>query len=305
MTKLAISLATRARPDRLLEQIKRSVPNWGHPDTYMQIQVDADDQATIKALESAMPFEALLPLDTQRIEVNIKPREDTVAGKWNRILDVPADIYCYHADDDPYITKDYDLKIIEAAARFPDKIGTVFGHLANLSFSCTYAATAKYCELLGYLLPPYFPYWFCDHWTDDVARMTGRIAFANITTDQGRPGVTMEMREPYWWATFFDAAYLMRRSQAHAIIDHPHFVCPQWQKQLLKTGHPLIEVRSRMLNQQVRNQSPELSRWAGNLPFDERYTRTKQQAIAMVPHLLNDYGMPEKEQQMFRKMLGV
>lgn len=308
--KLIISLATRGRPEKLINTVKRSIVNLRHPDTEFQIQVDADDKGTIDALDqlssSSEPFEALLPLETQKVVVNVRPREDTIAGKWNRAVLTPADVYLVAADDDPYVCEGYDRLILSAADRFPDKIGMVYGHLANLSFSGAVAPTARFVELTGgVIFPPLFPYWFVDHWTDDVAKIIGRISFANIRTDQSNVGVTQEMREPGWWATFFDAAYLMRRKQAHDIINNKGFTCPKWQKVLLKTHHPLIEVRSRMVNQGVRAQSKQLAQWAGNLPFDERYNRVKQRAIALVPRLLEDYGMPEHEADMFRRALGV
>lgn len=300
MKKLAISLATRNRPDRLINQVRISVGNWTNKDTVMYIQVDADDQPTIDLCEKQK-----WDSSNGNVIANIAPREDTVAAKWNRILSVPADVYAYHADDDPYIDRGYDQRILDAAERFPDGIGAVFGHLANMSFSCTYAATAKYVQKLGFLLPDYFPYWFCDHWTDDLAKMIGRISFANIRTDQSKPGVTMEMREPGWWATWFDAAYLMRRQQALSILNDPEFECPNWQKDLLVAGFPLIDTKSRMINQNVRAQNAQLSQWAGNLKPDDRYNRIKQRAVDMIPHLLNDFGMPEQERAMFARALGV
>jgi len=297
MTRLGISLATRGRPDRLLQQVQTCSSNWVNPSTKLYIQVDADDQPTIDlCTKQGWVGEG-------KIIANIAPREDTVASKWNRILSVDADVYCYHADDDPYTTFGYDQLILDAANRFPDGIGAVFGHLANLSFSCTYAATAKYVQKLGFLLPDYFPYWFCDHWTDDLARMIGRISFANIRTDQSAPGVTQEMREPGWWATFYDAAYLFRRKQALDIINDPEFVCPDWQKELLIAAFPLIDVRSRMINQSVRNNHRQLAAASGNLPMDDRYMRVKNRAIEMVPKLLGDYGMIDSEREMFEKVL--
>lgn len=301
--RLAISLATRNRPGRLIDTIKRSVINWRNPDTVLQIQVDEDDQATIDALKDASQLESLLK-GNQEIRVNVQPREDTIAQKWNRVLGIPADVYLVAADDDPYVSEGYDSLITRAAERFPDNIGFVYGHLANLSFTGAVAPTARMCDLMGgVIFPPLFPYWFVDHWTDDLARITGRISFANIRTDQSKPGVTQEMREPWWWATFYDAAYLYRRKQAHDIIDNEEFICPDWLKALLKTNHPLVEVRSRMINQSVRNESANLSKWAGNLPPDERYNRVRQRAVAMIPRFLEDYGMPEGEQEMFRKIL--
>jgi hypothetical protein len=301
--KLVISMATRGRPDRLIDTIQRSYANWSHPETVMQVQLDDDDPT----LEQTCGLLNGLPcVRDSRVVPNVRPRESTIADKWNRALDIPADVYLVAADDDPYVCAGYDTLILEAAKRFPDQIGIVYGHLANLSFSGAVAPTRKFCELMGgVIFPPLFPYWFVDHWTDDVARIVGRLSFANIRTDQSKPGVTQEMREPGWWATFFDAAYLMRRKQAHDIMDHEDFraFTPEWQINLLKTHHPLIEVRSRMINSGVRAQDKQLSQWAGNLKPDERYSRVKQRAIALIPRLLEDYGMPEEEQKMFRKYL--
>lgn len=299
--KLAISLATRGRPDRLIDTITKSVVNWTDKNTIMQVQLDADDPT----LDQTMAMLAGLPQVKDYVVLpNVRAREDTLASKWNRVLSIDADSYLVAADDDPYITPGYDSLILEASKRFPDSIGITYGHLANLSFTGAVAPTKRFCELMGgVIFPPLFPYWFVDHWTDDVARIIGRISFANIRTDQTRPGVTQEMREPGWWATFYDAAYLMRRKQAHDIMDNANFRTPKWQKDILRTHHPLIEVRSRMINQGVRAQSKQLSQWAGNLPPDERYNRVKQRAIALVPRLLEDYGMPESEQEMFRKFL--
>lgn len=301
--KLVISLATRGRPDRLVDTISKSVENWTDFNTRMYVQLDQDDPTIEDTLIKLKDIPAFLD---NLVIPEIRPREDTIGAKWNRALDVPGDIYLVAADDDAYVTPGYDTKIIEAAKRFPDGCGMIYGHLANLSFSGAVAPTRKLCEMMeGKIFPEYFPYWFVDHWTDDVARIIGRLSFAAIKTDQSRPGVTQEMREPGWWATWFDAAYLMRRKQAHDIINHPDFAGEPWQKQLLLTHHPLIEVRSRMINQNVRNQNAQLSQWAGNLKPDERYNRIKQRAIDMVPSLLNDYGMPEQEAQMFsRALLG-
>jgi len=301
--RLCITLATRNRPERLTDTIIKSYANWTHPETVMYVQLDEDDPSLQRSLQLLSGLDCV---KDSRVIPNVKPREDTIADKWNRAVTTQADVYLVAADDDPYITPGYDSLILDAASRFPDQIGMVYGHLANLSFTGAVAPTAKLVELMGgVIFPPLFPYWFVDHWTDDLAKIIGRVSFAAVKTDQSRPGVTQEMREPGWWATFYDCAYLYRRKQAHDIIDNEQFVCPDWLKSILKTHHPLTEVRSRLINQTVRAQSAELSKWAGNLPFDERYNRVKQRAIAMVPKFLNDYGMPDQEKEMFAKALRV
>jgi hypothetical protein len=292
---LVITLASRGRPEQLLGTIRQSIVNWRSSSTRMIVQVDADDGETMRALNRAS-----LP---NAVTVNVQPREDTIAEKWNRAMSVPADVYLVAADDDPYITPGYDEKILQAAWKFPDSIGMVYGHPANASFSCMVAPTAKLVEKMGYIQPPLFPYWFVDHWTDDLARIIGRISFADVRTDQSRAGKTQEMREPGWWATFFDAAYLMRRKQAHDIINAKDFKSPAWLKHLLLAHHPMIEYRSRWINENVRRESKQLEGWSGLHTADDRYQRIRARAVAMVPHLLDDYGMDPAEAAMFRKVL--
>lgn len=298
--QLAIALPTRGRPDRLLDTVARSVVNWTDPHTVLWIMADHDDPQTAEAFATAQK-----QWNTDRIKLDVREREPTIAAKWNRILKLEpkAAVYLAGADDDPYVTPAYDSKILEAAKRFPDGIGMVYGHMANASFSRAVAPTKKFTEKLGYMFPEYFPYWFVDHWTDDVAKITGRISFADITTDQTKPGKTQEMREPGWWATWFDAAYLMRRHIAHEIIQGKDFKSPQWLKEMLLAHHPMIEWHSKWTNMTVRESSKQLEQWSGLTTADQRYQGLKQRAVDMVPHLLDDYGMDPLEALQYRNLL--
>lgn len=290
--KLALSLATRGRPLQVCETITRSIANWRnqYAGTVLWVMADADDQPTVTAVGSSIGAK----WDPDRIKMAIMPREDTIAQKWNRIvaLEPDADVYMPVADDDPYITPDYDQKILDAAAVFPDGIGMVYGHMANASFTGVHAFTRKLVQLTGNkMYPEYFPYWFIDHWTDDVARLIGRISFADVRTDQTNVGKTQELREPAWWASFFDACYMMRREQAHSIINHPDFQSPPWVKDMMLRHHPLIEYRSRWINDNVRANARNLEQWSGLKLHDERYVRIKNSAAAMVAPMLRDPAM--------------
>lgn len=292
---VVVSLPTRNRPEQLIETIVRSLPNFSRPDTVIMVQVDEDDAKTIGALH----FQNFGP----RVTIDIRPREDTIAAKWNRALELPASLYVLGCDDTAFITPDTDTKLLEAAAHFPDGIGMVYGHMANASFSSVVAMTKGLTDRLGHMFPEYFPYWFVDHWTDDLARLIGRLTFASVATDQSKPGKTMELREPAWWATWFDAAYLMREKIARDIINGSDFQTPEWQKNVLRSAMPLIAHRSRFVNSMVRADAARLHNWSGLNSQDERYQRVKRRAAAMVPHLLDDYGMHEAEAQMFRNAL--
>lgn len=291
--KLVISLATRGRPEQVVDTITKSTPNLVLPNTVFMVHVDADDKDTLAALGAA-------PLD-KRIKVTVGEREDTIAAKWNRALKEPGDLYLVAADDDPYITRGYDAELTKAANLFPDGIGMVYGRMANASFSGVVAPTVKLTEKLGHIFPELFPYWFVDHWTDDLARLIGRLSFADVRTDQSKAGKTQEMREPAWWATFFDAAYLMRRKIAREIIDGEDFQEPEWRKQLLRDHSPLIEYRSQWINMNVRARDQELTEWSGLAGNDERYLRVRNKAVAMIPQLLAD--MPVDEAEGYRKAL--
>ncbi len=279
--KLVISLATRGRPQQLLDTIQKDIATLGQNNTVLMVQVDADDQPTIMMLRN-------MALD-KRVQVSVKDREDTIAAKWNRALEEPADLYMIKGDDDPLTGKNVDSKLLDAAMVFPDGLGMVYGHYANLSFPSVMCLTAGMTEQLQCIMPEHFPYWFCDHWTDDIARMIGRIAFADVRTDQSQAKPTQECREPFWWATWFDAAAELRHAIADNLIDLlKDDEGDGWRKKMHRANFPWIDMRSRMINDGVRMNARQLE-WMSGQPLslkDERYQRVKEKAIARVPEML-------------------
>ena len=292
--RLAIALATRNRPALLLDTLARTIPNISLPETKLTVMVDSDDAATIEALNT---------LNAISVVVNVKDREDTVAGKYNRILSEPADAYMVMVDHSPHLTHGFDKKILDAAALFPDGIGVIYNRLANASFPGLNVVTAKLAKQMGYIFPEYFPYWFIDHWLDDIARIIDRIAFADVAVDCSKKPMTQEMREPAWWATFFDAGYMFRREIAHNIVRLGEFQEQHWRKRILVSHHPLIEYRSKWINDSVRANSQVYSA-ASNLSLkDDRYQRIRAKAVEMIPRLLDDYGMDQTEASAYRNYL--
>lgn len=284
-------MPSRGRPQQLIETINRNMACLSLPNTLLMVQVDADDKETIDAANSMPPH--------PQLKWSILPREDTVAAKWNRALSEKADVYTCLGDDDPLIMPETDAKILKAASLFPDGIGMVYGHLANASFSGVISFTKKMTDLLGWIQPEHFPYWFCDHWTDDIGRITGRIAFANVRTDQRHVGRTQEMREPAWWATWFDANYMIRREHAFRVIDRLDE--PIWRQEMQKTTAPLVEFRSRWINDQVRINSRNLEAWASLDNKDKRYLRLRAQAVDAMPEILKT--LPSHEAELYEKVL--
>jgi hypothetical protein len=295
-------LATRGRPAILIETINRTLANvvrksmGPDDDTVLMVSVDDDDKPTSEALEKAN-----LP-----VYVSVKPREDTIGEKWNRALALSGDLYMPMVDHTVPITPGFDQKMVDAAAVYPDGICAVHIRMANLSFSAYNAMSRKWIDALGGLYPTYFPYWFVDHWTDDLAWLIGRIAYADVAVDASKKPMTQEMREPGWWATWYDAARSLRHKQAAALIDAMDMSLPQ--KNNMKTGlswingENRVDVRSRLIiNEGVRAQSRQLVA-ASNLSInDPRYQRVKQRAVEMVPALLAE--MKPTEALHYRNML--
>jgi len=269
---LSILLTARSRPELLRYTVETTVPNIHDPDTRLVIAADDDD--TPETLDTARDL-----LKHDCVTISILPRECGLGQKVNRILTIaPADVYLHMTDYQPHVTPGFDLKIMEAASIFPDNIGVVYNHMANLSFSAIQAVTSGLVEKMGYFYPPHFPYWFVDHWLDDIARLIGRIAVADVLTDWSRRPGTHDRRDVAWWATFFDAGVVHRRKLAHAIINSDDFLEPEWRKKLLLRHHPLIEERSKMINDSART-----TRW--HLPPekpDERYLRAKSAAQSVL-----------------------
>lgn len=274
---LSIILATRGRPHLLLPTIERTVANIRHPDTKIVVAVDEDDIATREAIDDSDPTLA------KHCITSVMPREDSLGEKYNDRMGVAqADVYLVMVDYAPHVTPGFDRRLLDTAAIFPDQIGIIYNRMANGSFPGINAVTHKLAEMMGGIYPPYFPFWFVDHWLDDIGRLTDRIAFCDVEIDTSRRPGTMEAREPYWWATFFDALWPERVAIARKIIDALDE--PAWRKRLLKERAPWVWKRSVNINDNLR--AMPWAHQAGPVA-DARYARIKRRATEHVrPYVL-------------------
>ena len=263
---LTIGIATRGRAE-LAGKVAEHTLRHCRADTRIVVLADADDDL------GAM----VLPRD---VILDVRPREDTVAGKWNRMMTAaPAQVYMAMVDYRAQNTPGFDRNILNAAALFPDGIGAVYQHMANLSFPAYQCVTARMADIMGHFYVEYFPYWFVDHWLDDICRMTGRYVYAEgETVAFPRPGNggTQEFREPGLWATLYDALQQEREAIAEKLFIS--MLIPEWQKDVLRAQWPLVQQRSQALNSIVRGMT-------GNAPFDDRYNRIRAAGISRLETL--------------------
>lgn len=271
---LTVNIPTRGRPEALKTTLERTLPNVVRSDTTILVSIDDDDEETLKVLGS-LPSECVY---------SIKPREDTRGPKCDRALtEAPAGVYLIGHDCAPIITHGFDQMVVDAAWNFPDGIGCVTGPMANGNFTQFQAPTAKLVELMGYIYHPGFPFWFIDHWLDDVMRMVGRYWMVPVELDHiaTRPSKTIGLRDLVFWANYFDALVVERREQADRILsamDEPH-----WRKRMMRDSWPVnravVEFRSQIVNDWCRANAAGIEADRGGEAPTEAYMRAKRAAV--------------------------
>jgi hypothetical protein len=283
--RLVANIATRGRPELLRAGIFQALANATLPDTVLMVSVDEDDESTVEMLNN-LPIAA-----SRRTIISIKPREDTIAAKWNRaIVRVPdAGVYVPMCDDSHVVTPGWDALLIKAAESVPDRIVFLYSRLVNPSFPGFQAVTRRVVDLMGgQIYVEHFPYWFVDHWLDDIARMVDRIFCVPINLNVSSYSGTQEMREPGWWADFFDACWEERLLTARILIRECTHDAP-WRRNMTRSRVEMVQSRSRWINDCVRTiANPTLA-------TDDRYDRVKHAAVEM----LRDRILP-----MMRKQNG-
>jgi hypothetical protein len=267
---LTIGIVTRGRKKVVAQTALETLKNVREKGTKIVILADHDDD-----LEGLVLPEGVI--------LNVGRREDSVAGKWNRMLRLfPADVYMGMCDYRYQATPGFDTRILEGASLFKDGIGCVVQHLANLSFPAYQCVTSKMAEIMGHFYVEHFPYWFVDHWLDDICKMTGRYVYAEGETAVfPRPGNggTQDFREPALWASLYDALCGEREEIANRLLAEMDITDDQ--RAILRAQWPLIHQRSRMINGMVRGME-------GNAPHDERYNRIRAKGVEKLTEIYNE-----------------
>lgn len=272
--RVVVCVASRGRPELLLRTVRATLELARREDTVVSIALDEDDVASVEALRLAAAH--------PRIKVSIAPREDSLGAKYNRAAAVcPGDLYVVATDDAEIATPGFDERLAAAAASLPGRLGVVyFGEMCIPSaLPAAFAVTRRFVETVGYLLVPHFPTWWHDTWTDEIARMSGTIARADVAVrypDGEEAARSRGVRDVRFWAKFFEDTRPLRVAAAAAIVADPVF---EGRRELVPAPSynvPLLDAeRARHIESKV----------AFDAPDDERYSRIKRAAGAILAGL--------------------
>lgn len=140
--------------------------------------VDDDDELSARAADT---------LDT----VAVRGPRIVLSEMWNRCWDeAKHDVAMHCGDDIIFRSPNWDLHVLHAFERFPDKIALVYGRdgyqdeaLATHGF-----LHRKWVDALGYFVPPHFSSDYNDLWNTEVARAVGRLVYIpEIFTEHMHP----------------------------------------------------------------------------------------------------------------------
>jgi hypothetical protein len=269
--KLSIILATRGRPHLLVPTVRTTLSNVRNSNTRLVVMADEDDEATILCRPQ---------LEKMGATMWPSPRAKSLGEKFNAGVSVePGDVYLVMVDYAPHITEGFDQKILDAASIYPDGHAVVYNWWANLSFPCINAVTSRLVEKMGGIYPALYPYWWVDHHLDDVARMIGRIVFADVQIDTSarkegpdKPW-TQGKRDTWFWALLFDVLSKERQEVARSIINGPDFDETPARKRALINNFPWIEHHSAIVNSAARQMV------GADIPTDDWYEGVKATGV--------------------------
>lgn len=273
MTTVALCIASRGRPEKLLKAIK-AADQWAavHASTIISVALDDDDHTIPEKPETRC-----------QLVWNIGPREDTLGAKYNRAAEAPADIHALWVDDVLMNTIGWDAKLAEAYEALPDdKVGLIYFGGMNGGLPNFCAPTINWQREVGFFMPPYFPTWWHETWLDEIGKLTGRTIWADIQLSHiSQNNKTISLREPAFWAKVFDDLRPIRAGAAYNILSkydskfQRAHVLQEW-------GHIIhfLEERNALLRDPSKQKLFEAM--GEQNPEDERYLRAKSAALALV-----------------------
>lgn len=163
--KISLLCPTRKRPELMLK-MARSALSTGQNFEFV-FYIDEDDQLTDSGIEQ-LPKEIVQVVRGPRIP----------CGQcWNKAYDVcTGDIVMMCADDLLFHTQGWDTIVSAEFEAVPDRILFLFGNdgIQGDRLGTHGFVHRRWCETLGYFVPPYFMSYYNDTWLDQLGHLCGR-----------------------------------------------------------------------------------------------------------------------------------
>jgi hypothetical protein len=276
--RLTLCIASRGRPLDLIRTITETDKRIAHPhETTISVALDKDDES----------LPADLPVTRSHLVWSVAAREDSLGAKYNRCAEnAKADAYVLGADDNIFITQGWDDLIRYRMVEFSNQFGFVYFGRLDGTLPTQMAIPSQLVEAQGGLFPTYWPFWFHDTWTDEIAHKTGRILWADIAVEEiNDRGKSRGLRDVKFWAELFEVTRPQREALGEALSRQFN---PGWMNtQLLQRSDIL---RAFFSNRTIRLRDPATAghferRMSFDAPADERYLRIKANAESMLAEM--------------------
>jgi glycosyl transferase/beta-hydroxylase protein BlmF len=165
-----------------LERFIKSVASTATESARIEIliYVDEDDPEKFNYLVSHKNLTAD-PAVSRLLNIDLLVDEPLTTPLINNILADRAqgDILMIANDDQVYVDKNWDVRIDEEAAKFPDDIYCMwFNEGRYREKICTFPILSrKWVDTLGYIEPFLFEHFNCDLWTWQIGQMIDRLHY--------------------------------------------------------------------------------------------------------------------------------
>lgn len=267
---ITLCIASRGHPVDLIRVIEETDKRVSEPDNVtISVALDDDDDSLTAP-----------PKTRCKLAWDIGPREDSLGEKYNRCArNAPADYYALGADDNIFKTDDWDGRIREAAGIMPQGFGFIYFGRLDGTLPTQMAIPHELILMQGFLFPPYFPFWFHDTWTDEIAHLTGRVLWADIEVKEiGGRGKTRGLQEIPFWTSLFDA---MRPYRIHIGEKLSEKFNERWLMMQLLQRQTILNVFFQSRTMALRDPATAIhfqERMSHDAKPDARYLRLKGQA---------------------------
>lgn len=280
---IALLLASRKRPDKLLRALESLGALAAHPDNFVAVVgIDDDDDESIAVARSYA--------GKTRVLWSIAPREVTLGHLWNRLARFGhgCDILALSVDDYVMSSDAWDDAYRSAVSLMPKGYGTAFPDDRLHPGRCTLPViTRPLMDRMGFFVPPWFPFWFHDTWLAEVGAYIACLLPMAIAVEapDGR-GATNNIRDLAFWSELFEATRPMRVDLAKALIEEMYADRPGLMINVFNNMQGVVmyhvELRRRVMIKWVKDR--KLDEVASVDP-SPRYTEAKGHAERLLAQL--------------------